>query len=102
MRVNFKIFGKCSWRHAWMELIRRCPGCGNVNYASREVCNTRKCQMPRPSDDINGLSIGARPAEYDQPPGTQPSLHGAASGWTCQDCGNLNYGFRETCNTRKC
>merc|ERR1712167_318378 len=22
-----------------------CPGCGNVNWEKRDVCNTRKCQM---------------------------------------------------------
>merc|ERR1712039_804511 len=29
-----------------------CPGCGNVNYAQREMCN--RCQAPKPQEDMGG------------------------------------------------
>lgn len=54
-----------------------CPGCGNLNFGHRTVCNTRTCQAPR-----GGVV--------------------AASDWTCPACGNLNFASRDVCNTRTC
>merc|ERR1712060_845301 len=62
-----------------------CPACGNVNYASREVCNTRKCRAPRP--DVISDAAPTRGIEQGQ------------GSWSCPQCGNLNYGFRDVCNT---
>merc|ERR1712217_376485 len=36
-----------------------CVGCGNVNFAEREVCNTRKCRAPRPD-----LAAVVQPMSY--------------------------------------
>eukprot|EP00420_Gonyaulax_spinifera_P001434 CAMPEP_0197923070 /NCGR_PEP_ID=MMETSP1439-20131203/93363_1 /TAXON_ID=66791 /ORGANISM="Gonyaulax spinifera, Strain CCMP409" /LENGTH=122 /DNA_ID=CAMNT_0043545415 /DNA_START=62 /DNA_END=427 /DNA_ORIENTATION=+ len=60
-----------------------CKGCGNLNYKRREVCNTRKCQMPRYLGDSR--------------------LEGHPEGsWICPGCANINYAKRLVCHTRKC
>jgi len=84
----------------------RCPNCDNLNYASRQVCNTRKCQMPRPGG--NGCGGGGFHCLPARVPAAFQGRAMAAAGppkegsWTCGACGNVNYGFREVCNTRKC
>mmetsp|Transcript_118478 Transcript_118478/g.330515 ORF Transcript_118478/g.330515 Transcript_118478/m.330515 type:complete len:301 (+) Transcript_118478:114-1016(+) len=82
----------------------RCPMCANLNYASREVCNTRKCRAPRPTA-VNGGCFPAMSAAFAPVAFTPaaPVAGGRQQGsWTCSQCWNVNYGFRTTCNTRKC
>eukprot|EP00658_Telonema_sp_P-2_P022234 TRINITY_DN18884_c0_g1_i6.p1 TRINITY_DN18884_c0_g1~~TRINITY_DN18884_c0_g1_i6.p1 ORF type:complete len:225 (-),score=29.81 TRINITY_DN18884_c0_g1_i6:18-692(-) len=40
-----------------------CPSCGNSNYASRTVCNMRKCQAPRPAMPVAAAQVGG-PVSY--------------------------------------
>mmetsp|Transcript_42597 Transcript_42597/g.79959 ORF Transcript_42597/g.79959 Transcript_42597/m.79959 type:complete len:181 (+) Transcript_42597:2-544(+) len=65
-----------------------CLKCGNYNYGSREVCNTRTCRAPRPDMTPRGMSSTAQVPK----PGD----------WACPQCGNLNYQKRDVCNTRTC
>lgn len=50
-----------------------CPGCGNHNYASREMCN--KCQRPK-----------NMPANFRD------------GDWICPKCSNHNYASKQACN----
>lgn len=78
-----------------------CPNCGNLNFGSREVCNTRKCQFPRPAPIIMTWPSTAKGASKGCSKGSHSSP-GAANSWECQHCGNVNFADREICNTRKC
>lgn len=110
----------------------RCPNCGNHNYAEREVCNTRKCRLPRPRPGAimsggppqgfgkgsfgGGRQFGGVPPgiakqmnkisplkQQEQQQQQQQGQEGGPKGeWVCIMCGNVNYGFRTVCNTRKC
>lgn len=81
-----------------------CPNCGNHNYGNRETCNTRKCQAPRPF----GAGLFGAPGSHWSPPGQATSNvvgakgDGKAGDWQCPGCGNVNFGKRDTCNTRTC
>lgn len=95
-----------------------CPGCGNSNYASREVCNTRICRMPRPDlaekmqgdyGPMRGMpSMGSMARVNPYPlamPMGMPNMNGfdkAEENWKCPGCGNENFPTRMFCNTRKC
>lgn len=103
-----------------------CLQCGNVNYPTREVCNTRKCRAPRPDlasavvpDEVDELQAALfeapPPVEIEAPVEASPrkSWSGANRGadmssgapegsWACAQCGNVNFAHREVCNTRKC
>jgi len=58
-----------------------CPACGNSNYASRTVCNMRKCGKPRPDNQGMGMDRPRMDRQYDQGPppmqnyGMQPVFH---------------------------
>merc|ERR1712039_553613 len=53
-----------------------CLECGNLNYASRVECNSKRCTAVRP-----GMKTGD---------------------WICKLCRNHNYASREVCNSSKC
>jgi hypothetical protein len=50
-----------------------CSKCGNMNYASRLVCNMRNCGAQKEQEN-----------------------------WVCTGCGNENFGSRIACNMRRC
>jgi len=62
-----------------------CIQCGNVNFATREVCNMRICGAPKP-----------KPVEPQAGPGKR------TGDWVCIKCGNVNFASRTVCNMRKC
>eukprot|EP00434_Breviolum_minutum_P011700 symbB.v1.2.010321.t1/scaffold671.1/size323421/2 len=62
----------------------QCPGCQNVNFASREQCN--RCALPKPS------------FESPHPSKRGPPVAGLDGNWSCEACGNVNFQFRDTCN----
>lgn len=53
-----------------------CPMCQNENFPTRQVCNKKECNYPRPYDP-NG-------------------------NWTCPLCNNDNYPQRTQCNNKQC
>mmetsp|Transcript_28519 Transcript_28519/g.39707 ORF Transcript_28519/g.39707 Transcript_28519/m.39707 type:complete len:959 (+) Transcript_28519:32-2908(+) len=104
-----------------------CPRCGNFNFTSRNVCNMRRCRLPRPTSEGNGAlpnGVGLGPGQVPMPvpahqrPGglaceTNLPRNGNVSsireedadgniGWTCQECGNFNFESRRVCNRRRC
>lgn len=80
-----------------------CPQCNNINFASRMVCNMRKCGAPRPDRAalpfITGDTMG-----WGSPRKGAPMSAAASSNpeWVCIQCGNINYSTRENCNMRIC
>mmetsp|Transcript_31534 Transcript_31534/g.86864 ORF Transcript_31534/g.86864 Transcript_31534/m.86864 type:complete len:289 (+) Transcript_31534:135-1001(+) len=77
-----------------------CKGCGNVNFAHRNVCNTRKCAMPRAMSDFDVAVATPESSGEGKPAAQNPS--GQEGSWTCKGCGNVNFAHRSICNTRKC
>merc|ERR1719148_437179 len=86
-----------------------CEMCGNHNFASRDVCNTRKCQAPRPEKSSESTQP-PMPVPVATPLNMFPSdqVNGdsnvvdAKGDWVCMLCGNHNYGSRDFCNTNRC
>lgn len=94
--------------------------CGNVNYRFRKYCNLRKCQLPQIGNPYlfygisqlikNGYSSqaalsllltngGSAAPPSDQEPSSESREAGC---WKCNDCGNLNWPWRESCNRKGC
>jgi predicted nucleic-acid-binding Zn-ribbon protein len=93
---------------AWL-----CTGCGNVNFKHRDYCNTKVCGLPHPDRMAVPMMGGAHMGKgmpmmmpMPMPQAFESQMVAAVAGakldWTCSSCGNLNYGSREICNTRKC
>jgi len=73
-----------------------CDACGNLNFADREICNMRKCRLPR--DGQAGILEAEAPIddETKKQADTNPDM------WECRHCGNNNFMDRMICNMRKC
>lgn len=79
-----------------------CPLCNNVNFASRMVCNMRKCGAPRPDPSAplpfnRGDTMG-----WGGPKRGAPVSASNNDEWVCIQCGNINYSTRQNCNMRIC
>mmetsp|Transcript_25462 Transcript_25462/g.61332 ORF Transcript_25462/g.61332 Transcript_25462/m.61332 type:complete len:816 (-) Transcript_25462:959-3406(-) len=96
-----------------------CPRCGNFNFTSRNVCNMRRCRLPRPGGSFNQLKNGRTTSlDVSSLSATLPQSMGnhfgrseshdnrnedeGNLGWTCLDCGNFNFDTRKICNRRRC
>jgi len=71
-----------------------CPGCQNVNFATRMACN--RCQMPKPEDQFGGGGFGGFGAATHTPGGAP--VAGAGGNWKCSMCQNVNFATRDACN----
>jgi len=110
---------KCQAPGPW-----KCPACGNQNYATRMVCNMRRCQQPRPGTPavvggqnlqalaqllgphgVKGLQTllgGTKPQGFNGGPKPKASHTPPEGAWVCIECGNVNYPSRTSCNAIKC
>ena len=69
-----------------------CPGCSNVNFATRTACN--RCQNPRPSQqEIEQHATRAPSVRANGAP-----IEGVDGNWACTNCQNVNFTKREACN----
>jgi len=71
-----------------------CPGCQNVNFATRMACN--RCQMPKPEDQFGGGGFGGFGGKAGGK-GKAP-VAGENGNWGCPGCGNVNFASRDVCN----
>ena len=99
-----------------------CSKCSNVNFAKRDVCNTKMCSEKKPGSAPK--PVGARPgtgtmvmcvpvittlqpshlsssAAAADERNSDPNLTEAGS-WTCPSCNNHNYASRSKCNSKTC
>lgn len=68
-----------------------CPNCGNRNFAFRNVCNMRKCNTPRPGNQV---------LKSENFKSSKPTVQEGS--WKCLKCNNINYPFRTKCNRQHC
>ncbi|MDG1539052.1 MAG: zinc finger protein [Candidatus Poseidonia sp.] len=81
-----------------------CPECKNSNFAFRQVCN--RCEAPRPGgrggSRDNGGRSDRRPqrdgGRYEQRGGNNRQEIYNDNDWTCRECNNSNFAFRQVCN----
>lgn len=74
-----------------------CSACQNVNFPSRETCNKTGCGLPRAQYD-NG------PPQESGPPqaGTSNASNYPDGSWVCNQCQNVNFPSRDSCNRKGC
>merc|ERR1719414_976766 len=63
--------------------------CGNVNYAQRLVCNTRKCGLPKPGTQVAPMASTAQVQPAQSFPEAAP-VELPPGSWLCS-CGNVNH-----------
>ena len=91
----------------------QCPACNNVNFGSRDVCN--RCGFPKAELHLGTTAapksasrppaaagpgpgpFAPGPSDWGQPKKGAP-IPGVDGNWKCSNCGNVNFGFRDTCN----
>lgn len=66
-----------------------CSACQNVNWPTRDSCNSKSCGAPRHLVDGGAPP---RPGEAAAPEGS----------WTCSGCNNVNFPNRTSCNRKSC
>jgi len=85
-------------RPALARTRRRCTGCKNVNFGTRDSCH--RCSTPKPPQHILDERIWAIQS------GSAPSARwpngapkeGVDGNWACGNCGNVNWVMRTTCH----
>mmetsp|Transcript_71219 Transcript_71219/g.123664 ORF Transcript_71219/g.123664 Transcript_71219/m.123664 type:complete len:251 (+) Transcript_71219:37-789(+) len=70
-----------------------CISCKNVNFPSRDHCNSKGCNLPRNVAD-GGPPEPKQPKVQEEPP--------PMGAWTCLSCGNVNWPNRTVCNRKSC
>ncbi len=81
-----------------------CPECKNSNFAFRQVCN--RCEAPRPGGGGGSRDNGGRSDRRPQRDGGRYEQRGGNNrqeiyndnDWTCRECNNSNFAFRQVCN----
>lgn len=72
-----------------------CSGCGNLNFSYRTEC--RRCNAPK---DRNAGGGSRSYGDGGRGPMGGSNTARRDGDWDCSQCGNMNFGFRETC--RRC
>ena len=81
-----------------------CPECKNSNFAFRQACN--RCEAPRPGGGGGSRDNGGRSDRRPQRDGGRYEQRGGNNrqeiyndnDWTCRECNNSNFAFRQVCN----
>ena len=81
-----------------------CPECKNSNFAFRQACN--RCEAPRPGGGGGSRDNGGRSDRRPQRDGGRYEQRGGNNrqeiyndnDWTCRECNNSNFAFRQACN----